>query len=111
MRVTHSRKIFVQQLGRGLRWSEKKDRVVVLDFVSDLRRMAEVLKLDRAVRGEEIERIGLGRNLISFNDESAGSFLNEWIKDQADLFLREGDPSLEMPNLEFPEPRGPGNIQ
>jgi superfamily II DNA or RNA helicase len=111
MRVTHSRKIFVQQLGRGLRWSEKKDRVVVLDFVSDLRRMAEVLKLDRAVRGEEIERIGLGRNLISFNDESAGSFLNEWIKDQADLFLREGDPNLEMPNLEFPEPRGPGNIQ
>jgi superfamily II DNA or RNA helicase len=38
MRVTHSRRIFVQQLGRGLRISPKKSKVVVLDFVSDLRR-------------------------------------------------------------------------
>ena len=34
MRVTHSRRIFVQQLGRGLRVSPAKDRVLVLDFVS-----------------------------------------------------------------------------
>ena len=42
MRVTHSRRIFVQQLGRGLRVSRQKDKVIVLDFVSDLRRVAEV---------------------------------------------------------------------
>lgn len=32
-RVTHSRRIFIQQLGRGLRISEGKDKVIVLDFV------------------------------------------------------------------------------
>lgn len=36
-RVTHSRRIFIQQLGRGLRISEGKDKVIVLDFVSDIR--------------------------------------------------------------------------
>lgn len=41
MRVTHSRRIFVQQLGRGLRISPRKKKVVVLDFVSDLRRLAD----------------------------------------------------------------------
>ena len=40
LRATHSRRIFVQQLGRGLRLSEGKDKVIVLDFVSDIRRMA-----------------------------------------------------------------------
>lgn len=39
-RVTHSRRIFIQQLGRGLRISEGKDKVIVLDFVSDIRRFA-----------------------------------------------------------------------
>ena len=34
-RVTHSRRIFIQQLGRGLRISDDKDKVIVLDFVSD----------------------------------------------------------------------------
>ena len=60
MRVTHSRRIFVQQLGRGLRLSVGKRKVVVLDFVTDLRRVAEVVDLDRAVRRDQIERIGLG---------------------------------------------------
>ena len=52
MRVTHSRRIFVQQLGRGLRISPNKDKVVVLDFVSDLRRIAEVIELEKAVKGD-----------------------------------------------------------
>ena len=39
-RVTHSRRIFIQQLGRGLRLSEVKEKVIVLDFVSDIRRFA-----------------------------------------------------------------------
>ena len=43
MRSTHSRRIFVQQLGRGLRVSPGKEKVIVLDFVTDLRRIAEVV--------------------------------------------------------------------
>jgi superfamily II DNA or RNA helicase len=110
MRATHSRRIFVQQLGRGLRVSPGKDRVVVLDFVSDLRRLAEVLTLDKAVRGEEVERIGLGGRLVQFSDSSAGSFLREWMLDQADLFVREDDPTLEIPSVDFPN-AGPGAFQ
>ena len=44
-RVTHSRRIFIQQLGRGLRLAPGKDRVIVLDFVSDIRRFAAGLEL------------------------------------------------------------------
>jgi superfamily II DNA or RNA helicase len=111
MRVTHSRRIFVQQLGRGLRVSPNKDKVIVLDFVTDLRRMAEVLELDTACRGGNIERLGLGKKLISFTDHSAGSFLKEWILDQASLLLREGDPELELPDFNFPGSAPPGGIQ
>jgi len=113
MRVTHSRRIFVQQLGRGLRVSPTKDKVVVLDFVSDLRRVAEVIKLDGAVRSGDapVERLGLGNRIVSFRDASAGSFIMEWLRDQADLLLREGDPSLELPRFDFPEPVAPGAVQ
>jgi superfamily II DNA or RNA helicase len=103
MRATHSRRIFVQQLGRGLRISDGKDRLIVLDFVTDLRRVAEVVDLDAAVRGADVERLGLGRKLISFSDRSAGSFLKEWMLDQASLIQREGDPTLEIPRYNFPE--------
>ena len=110
MRVSHSRRIFVQQLGRGLRVSRGKNRVVVLDFVTDLRRMAEVIQLDQAVKGGDIERLGLGASLVAFSDHSAGSFLKEWMLDQASLFLREGDPSLQVPNMDFPSPAHEGAI-
>lgn len=110
MRVTHSRRIFVQQLGRGLRISPRKDRVVVLDFVTDLRRIAEVVDLDKAVKGN-VERLGLERSLIMFSDQSTGSFLREWMLDQASLFLREGDPQLELPQHEFPSAPPPGGVQ
>lgn len=111
MRVTHSRRIFVQQLGRGLRISPNKDRVVVLDFVTDLARVAEVIKLDQAVRGNSVERVGLGGRLVQFADKSAGSFLKEWMLDQASLFLREGDPKIELPQFEFPATSPRGGVQ
>lgn len=111
MRATHSRRIFVQQLGRGLRFSPGKDKVIVLDFVTDLRRVAEVVDLDRAVRDGDVERLGLGSRLIQFHDRSAGSFLQEWILDQASLFLREGESDLELPRLDFPETRPSGAVQ
>jgi superfamily II DNA or RNA helicase len=111
MRATHSRRIFVQQLGRGLRLSPGKDKVTVLDFVTDLRRVAEVVELDRAVRDGEVERLGIGSRLIQFQDRSAGSFLQEWILDQASLFLRESEAELELPKFEFPETRPSGSVQ
>jgi len=111
LRVTHSRRIFVQQLGRGLRISPGKDRVIVLDFVTDLRRVAEVVNLDQGVRGSEVERLGLGRSLVCFSDHSAGSFLREWMLDQASLFLREDDPRLEVPRYNYPEVPSPGGVE
>jgi superfamily II DNA or RNA helicase len=110
MRSTHSRRIFVQQLGRGLRLSGRKDKVIVLDFVTDLRRVAEVIELDKAARGD-VEQLGLGNRLIQFRDASAGDFMLEWMLDQASLMLREGDPQLELPRFDFPEPKAPGGVQ
>lgn len=110
MRATHSRRIFVQQLGRGLRLSQDKRNVVVLDFVTDLRRLAEVIELDRAARGGPVERLGLGNHLVSFRNASTGDFLREWMLDQASLFLREGDADLELPQFEFPDPPPPGGV-
>ena len=109
MRVTHSRRIFVQQLGRGLRTSPAKEKVVVLDFVSDIRRISEVIELEMGAKGD-IERLRLP-GVIDFRDESAGSFLLEWMKDQADLFRREGDATLELPRFDFPTPHGGGTVQ
>jgi superfamily II DNA or RNA helicase len=110
MRATHSRRIFVQQLGRGLRLSHGKDKVIVMDFVTDLRRVAEVIELEKASVGP-LERLPLGHNLINFRDTSAGNFMLEWMKDQADLILREGDAQLEIPKFEFPATPQPGGVQ
>lgn len=110
MRVTHSRRIFVQQLGRGLRISPNKDKVIVLDFVSDLRRISEVVDLQRAVAGE-VEKLELVERVIQFSDRGAGHFMLEWMLDQADLFNREGDAKLELPQFNFPTPAPSGAVQ
>jgi superfamily II DNA or RNA helicase len=111
MRSTHSRRIFVQQLGRGLRVTAGKNKLVVLDFVTDLRRIAEVIELDKAARGAGVERLGLGSRLVEFKDRSAGTFLREWMLDQASLLDREDDPLLQVPHFNYPEPPPPGGVQ
>jgi superfamily II DNA or RNA helicase len=110
MRVTHSRRIFVQQLGRGLRVSPGKEKVVVLDFVSDLRRISEVIELERTIKGD-VEHLRMPGSAIQFRDAGAGSFMLDWMKDQADLFNREGDARLELPQFDFPHPAAPGGVQ
>lgn len=100
MRVTHSRRIFVQQIGRGLRLSKHKTNVLVVDFVSDLRRIAEVINLDRAVRSGVKEQMSLGRKLINFHQSQASKFMESWMLSQASLFSREEEPELEIPFLE-----------
>ena len=111
MRATHSRRIFVQQLGRGLRITADKKRVVVQDFVTDVRRIAEVLHLDSGVRSGPVESVGLGAHLVNFRNEAAGPFVRKWMLDQASLILREGDAQLEMPKFNYPPPEPPGNVQ
>jgi hypothetical protein len=49
--------------------------------------------------------------MIQFRDESAGSFMLDWMRDQADLFMREGDPTLELPDFDFPKPHTRGTVQ
>ena len=85
-RVTHSRRIFIQQLGRGLRIAEDKDKVIVLDFVSDIRRFAAGISLkDSISKGVGSTRISLPHKVtfMRLGQEDAGteSFLREWLDD------------------------------
>ncbi|OBK46863.1 DEAD/DEAH box helicase [Mycobacterium sp. 1081908.1] len=105
LRVTHSRRIFVQQLGRGLRLREGKESLRVLDFVTDLRRVAAALDIKRsliALQSAFVEELALPEeSQIAFTDETAGSFLEHWIRDAADL-----ETSAEEVRLEFPAWQG-----
>lgn len=99
LRVTHSRRIFVQQLGRGLRISEGKDKLKVLDFVTDIRRVAEALQMRRELEGE-IEKLKLSTSLadgIAFSDETSGSLLDLWLKDAADVASASDEVRLQFP--------------
>ena len=69
-----------------------------------------MVELDRAARGK-VEQLGLGPRLIQFSEASAGGFLQEWMLDQASLFLREDDAQLELPQFEYPVPQPPGGVQ
>lgn len=103
LRVTHSRRIFVQQLGRGLRLSPGKQALKVLDFVTDIRRVAATLNLRRALEAEETESLRLRSSQssrIEFNDETVGTLLDHWVKDAASL-----ETAADEVKLQFP-PRG-----
>ncbi len=49
LRSTSSMRIFYQQLGRGLRLSEGKDKVIVLDFVGNAERLVMLKELADAI--------------------------------------------------------------
>ncbi len=100
LRATHSRRIFVQQLGRGLRLANDKDKVVVLDFVSDIRRMAEVADLDQEARarGRKPESLFLKDGVVSFSDPAGQKFIEAWLADVADL-----SEASDTEKLKFPE--------
>ena len=100
LRVTHSRRIFVQQLGRGLRLRPGKDYVTVLDFVSDIRRVAATQNLQRELehlREEDIERLRLPASTFSFNRPDVGSLLEQWIRDAASLEDADEEVKLQFP--------------
>lgn len=86
-RVTHSRRIFIQQLGRGLRIAKGKHSTLVLDFAQDIRRLAAGLKLKDGImvppKGGVTVSIG---NKVVFKrvggeDQKAETFLRAWIED------------------------------
>ena len=96
-RVTHSRRIFVQQLGRGLRLREGKTKVIALDFVSDIRRVAALLNLRRQLGADEIEVIPrVPQARINFNDTRAEGLLEQWIRDAADLETANDEARLQF---------------
>lgn len=51
LRSTQSGNIFEQQLGRGLRKTQGKDKVTVLDFVANIERIMKVRELSQKIRG------------------------------------------------------------
>ena len=96
-RVTHSRRIFIQQLGRGLRISDDKEKVIVLDFVSDIRRFAAGLDLKTRLV-DNGERIRLHSKVtfkrVGGDDPKAESFLKKWLDDIAGLEELDEDASV-----------------
>jgi superfamily II DNA or RNA helicase len=99
-RVTHSRRIFVQQLGRGLRLRKGKTHVEVLDFVSDIRRLAEVYDMREQVSEDEIELVSVGRNQFVFEDLHVRDLVEQWMADVGDLGGADDSVRLEFPPIE-----------
>ncbi len=104
-RVTHSRRIFIQQLGRGLRLAPGKESVVVLDFVSDIRRFAAGFEMQQslaAVDGGRTTIASIGHKITfkraGADDARAQRFLSEWLTDFAELQDRDDEAAL----LRFP---------
>lgn len=105
-RVTHSRRIFIQQLGRGLRISEGKDKVIVLDFVSDIRRFAAGLNLKDSLESSNRTSVRIDLpNKVTFmkvggEDPNTESFLREWLDDVVAIEESDEDASvLKYPPL------------
>ncbi len=98
-RVTHSRRIFIQQLGRGLRISEGKEKVIVLDFVSDVRRFAADLDLKDKLSVNQLgQRVDIP-NKVTFkkeggDDPQSESFLRQWLEDVANIENADEDASV-----------------
>ena len=105
-RVTHSRRIFIQQLGRGLRVSEGKEKVIVLDFVSDIRRFAAGISLKDSLEPHSPTptRIDLP-NKVTFmkvggEDPQTETFLRQWLDDVVAIEeSNEDDSVLRYPPL------------
>lgn len=97
LRVTHSRRIFLQQLGRGLRLAEGKDKVIVMDLVADIRRIAEAIDIDQELeRGDKKEVLSKHFNL-QFHDQNAQSFFREYLHDKAEIKTSDGEDRVTFP--------------
>ena len=87
LRPTESKTVFIQQLGRGLRWKPNKI-VRVLDFVSDIRRIAALVQMEEeheSCRTRRPVEVNLSDKIVHFNNDKQASFFKEWLKDVAEL--------------------------
>lgn len=104
LRATHSRRIFVQQLGRGLRLSPGKEEVVVLDFVTDIRRLAAVKELDNEAKNSpckgETETVFLRNGVVTFSNDKSHKFIDAWLNDVASLQDQDDAERLVFPDME-----------
>ena len=102
LRATHSRRIFLQQLGRGLRIAENKDKVTVLDFVTDIRRLAAVTDLEKEAKEKSSmdcpEIVHLNDGVIKFSNAKAEAFIDAWLKDVTNLDELEDTEKLIFPS-------------
>lgn len=107
-RVTHSRRIFIQQLGRGLRVSPGKQKAIVLDFAQDIRRFAAGLKMKSDLAAPPSgATVSIG-NKVEFRnavgeDEKAEAFLRAWLADVEAIELADDE---DVGALKFPPPLG-----
>ena len=87
MRVTHARNIFLQQLGRGLRLKEGGRKLIVLDYVDDLRRIGAVKRLKTEFyNNDEYEDLALGEGFqLSFSNATTEKFLDLVKADEIEL--------------------------
>lgn len=104
LRVTHSRRIFVQQLGRGLRISSGKSKVKVLDFVSDIKRLGAAADLNKKAHefhGKNSDSVIVPYNsgqVIKFANQEHEEFVSHYLRDVADL-----DNDDQRIRFEYPE--------
>ena len=89
----------------------RQNKVVVLDFVTDLRRIAEVVELDGAARGGDIESSVWDRASSSFTTRPPEALCANgcWTKPRC-CYGREIR-SLRLPRLDFPRPPTSGAVQ
>jgi len=91
-RVTQSRMIFLQQLGRGLRLHADKAHVTVLDFAANGKRLHMVHEVARGAEGEinprEIEILTDPRVTFTFSEEALQ--LLDLLDKQSELSTPEG---------------------
>jgi superfamily II DNA or RNA helicase len=101
LRSTHSRRIFVQQLGRGLRLAPEKSRLAVMDFVTDIRRLADVIEMDEEARHPKTKQqsVYFHDGIVQFENKGALPFVQQWIKDVSDLGDAEESRTLKFPDL------------
>jgi len=97
-RVTHSRRIFLQQLGRGLRLSNNKTHVTVLDFVADVRRIAAGVELNNnASQYKNKEEVSYPDGEIVKFTKYSQDFFHEYLADMADISDLDEDAHLDFP--------------
>ena len=104
MRVTHSRRIFLQQMGRGLRLSPDKKSVHVMDFVADIRRIAAGVQMNREAQENTEKQPEIVRyhkdGIIRFDNIAAESFFDEYLADVADIDNMDDGARLKFPGKE-----------